>query len=42
MKTTVILCDPKIRYNQGFSAMNQELIRQGRTQEWVKICFAGK
>ena len=31
-------------YDLGFSAMNAELTRQvkGRTQEWVKICFADK
>jgi len=31
-------------YDLGFSAMNEELTRQvkGRTQEWVKICFADK
>ena len=29
-------------YDLGFSPMNEELTRQGRTQEWVKICFAGK
>jgi len=29
-------------YDLGFSAMNKKLTRQGRTQEWVKICFADK
>jgi len=29
-------------YDLGFSAMNEELTRQGRVQEWVKICFADK
>jgi len=29
-------------YDLGFSAMNEKLTRQGRTQEWVNICFADK
>ena len=29
-------------YDLGFSAMYAELTRQGRTQEWVNICFADK